>query len=195
MRAATWPTHASHWADDEALLLGCFPVNDTSRGRSEQQHGNSRFAWALQAVCTCCCTRAASALGFKGPKQIEALSVPRPTMLSVQAKNLLMAIYFAADHVVWAGQAGIYTNKEALDRCTFLRGLVLGHMMFQQQLLLLLSSFHGTCFKCLLRSPSHDQACPALTCRGCHAWADLSAPSSCARWHKLSLWLAGSMYR
>ena len=34
-----------------------------------------------------------------------------------QAKNLLMAIYFAADHVVWAGQAGVYTNKEALDRC------------------------------------------------------------------------------
>ena len=35
----------------------------------------------------------------------------------LQAKSLLMAIYFAADHVVWAGQAGIYTNKESLDRC------------------------------------------------------------------------------
>ena len=34
----------------------------------------------------------------------------------MQVKNILMAVYFAADHVVWAGQAGIYTNKEALDR-------------------------------------------------------------------------------
>ena len=27
-----------------------------------------------------------------------------------------MAVYFAADHVVWANQAGIYTNKDAVDR-------------------------------------------------------------------------------
>ena len=36
--------------------------------------------------------------------------------LVVQLKSILMAIYFGADHVVWASQAGIYTNKEVIDR-------------------------------------------------------------------------------
>lgn len=27
-----------------------------------------------------------------------------------------MAIYFAADHVVWASQAGLYTDKEGTER-------------------------------------------------------------------------------
>ena len=35
----------------------------------------------------------------------------------LQVKAILMAVYFAADHVVWANQAGIYTNKESVDRC------------------------------------------------------------------------------
>ena len=33
-----------------------------------------------------------------------------------QAKALLNAVYFGGDHVVWASQAGIYTNKEVIDR-------------------------------------------------------------------------------
>ena len=28
-----------------------------------------------------------------------------------------MAVYFGADHVVWASQAGVYTNKQAVERC------------------------------------------------------------------------------
>ncbi len=28
-----------------------------------------------------------------------------------------MAVYFGADHVVWASQAGIFTNKQAVERC------------------------------------------------------------------------------
>lgn len=28
-----------------------------------------------------------------------------------------MAVYFGADHVVWASQAGLYTNKQAIERC------------------------------------------------------------------------------
>ena len=27
-----------------------------------------------------------------------------------------MAVYIAADHVVWDNQAGIFTNKDAVDR-------------------------------------------------------------------------------
>jgi len=34
----------------------------------------------------------------------------------VQLKNVLMASYFAADHVVWAGQAGVLTDKDVLAR-------------------------------------------------------------------------------
>ena len=34
----------------------------------------------------------------------------------LQAKSLLNAVYFAGDHVVWASQAGIYSNKEVIDR-------------------------------------------------------------------------------
>ena len=37
-------------------------------------------------------------------------------MSLLQLKNLLMAAYFAADHVVWAGQAGVLTNKDTLAR-------------------------------------------------------------------------------
>ena len=47
----------------------------------------------------------------EGPLRLRASS------MDVQAKAILMAVYFAADHVVWAGQAGIYTNKESLERC------------------------------------------------------------------------------
>jgi len=28
----------------------------------------------------------------------------------------LMAIYFAGDHVVWASQAGLYTDKEGTEK-------------------------------------------------------------------------------
>lgn len=38
----------------------------------------------------------------------------------VQLKNLLMAAYFAADHVVWAGQAGVLTDKDTLARSAIL---------------------------------------------------------------------------
>ena len=34
----------------------------------------------------------------------------------LQVKSILMAIYFAGDHVVWASQAGVYTNKEGTEK-------------------------------------------------------------------------------
>lgn len=34
----------------------------------------------------------------------------------MQLKSILMAIYFAGDHVVWASQAGLYTNKEGTEK-------------------------------------------------------------------------------
>lgn len=37
--------------------------------------------------------------------------------LCLQLKGVLMAIYFGADHMVWAGQAGLVTNKTVLERC------------------------------------------------------------------------------
>ena len=39
-----------------------------------------------------------------------------------------MATYFAADHVVWAGQIGLYSNKATLERAqkTSLWGWALG---------------------------------------------------------------------
>lgn len=33
-----------------------------------------------------------------------------------QLKDVLMALYFAADHVVWAHQIGLLTNKKAGER-------------------------------------------------------------------------------
>lgn len=39
--------------------------------------------------------------------------------MALQLKNLLMASYFAADHVVWAGQAGILSDKDTLTRYNF----------------------------------------------------------------------------
>ncbi|KAK9814890.1 hypothetical protein WJX73_001456 [Symbiochloris irregularis] len=41
---------------------------------------------------------------------------PLPLEILAKLKALLMGVYFAADHVVWASQAGIYTNKENIDR-------------------------------------------------------------------------------
>ena len=37
-------------------------------------------------------------------------------MCVLQLKGVLMAIYFGADHVVWAGQAGLVSNKQLLER-------------------------------------------------------------------------------
>ena len=34
----------------------------------------------------------------------------------LQLKGILMAIYFGADHIVWASQAGLYTDKEGIER-------------------------------------------------------------------------------
>ena len=34
----------------------------------------------------------------------------------MQLKGVLMAVYFGADHVVWAGQAGLVANKQLLER-------------------------------------------------------------------------------
>ena len=36
--------------------------------------------------------------------------------ICLQLKSILMAIYFAGDHVVWASQAGVYTNKEGTEK-------------------------------------------------------------------------------
>ena len=43
----------------------------------------------------------------KGPLYKDALA---------KAKAALMAVYFAGDHIVWAAQAGLTTNKRAVDR-------------------------------------------------------------------------------
>ncbi len=34
----------------------------------------------------------------------------------LQLKGVLMAIYFGADHIVWASQAGLYTDKQGTER-------------------------------------------------------------------------------
>ena len=34
----------------------------------------------------------------------------------LQLKGILMAIYFGADHIVWASQAGLYTDKQGTER-------------------------------------------------------------------------------
>ena len=39
----------------------------------------------------------------------------------LQLKSLLNAIYFGADHVVWASQAGLTTNKALVDRAQKVR--------------------------------------------------------------------------
>lgn len=46
------------------------------------------------------------------------LNPAKPVVLELinKLKLVLNAIYFGADHVVWAGQAGIYLNKESLER-------------------------------------------------------------------------------
>jgi Peroxisomal biogenesis factor 11 (PEX11) len=36
--------------------------------------------------------------------------------MCAQLKALLNALYFGADHVVWASQAGLTTNKALVDR-------------------------------------------------------------------------------
>ena len=43
----------------------------------------------------------------KGPAYKDALA---------KLKSLLMALYFAGDHVVWASQAGVTTNKKLVER-------------------------------------------------------------------------------
>ena len=40
----------------------------------------------------------------------------RAVLHHVQLKALLNAVYFGADHVVWASQAGLTTNKALVDR-------------------------------------------------------------------------------
>jgi len=39
-----------------------------------------------------------------------------PWFLVNRLKAVLMAVYFGFDHVVWASQAGIYSNKEGLEK-------------------------------------------------------------------------------
>lgn len=42
---------------------------------------------------------------------------PIHTQVLDKAKTLLNVVYFGCDHVVWASQAGIYSNKEVVARC------------------------------------------------------------------------------
>jgi hypothetical protein len=46
------------------------------------------------------------------------LNASKPVAIELlnKLKNVLMALYFGADHVVWASQAGLYTNKENVDK-------------------------------------------------------------------------------
>ncbi len=37
-------------------------------------------------------------------------------ILCLQLKSILMAIYFAGDHVVWASQAGLHTDKQGTEK-------------------------------------------------------------------------------
>lgn len=41
---------------------------------------------------------------------------PYKYVFHLQLKSILMAIYFAGDHVVWASQAGLYTDKEGTEK-------------------------------------------------------------------------------
>ncbi|KAK9838281.1 hypothetical protein WJX81_002226 [Elliptochloris bilobata] len=46
------------------------------------------------------------------------LNPNKPSAIEIinKLKQMLMAVYFGADHVVWASQAGLYTNKQAVER-------------------------------------------------------------------------------
>lgn len=46
------------------------------------------------------------------------LNPKKPMLLELinKLKSILMAIYFAGDHVVWASQAGLYTDKEGTEK-------------------------------------------------------------------------------
>ncbi|KAL3148529.1 hypothetical protein ABBQ38_013967 [Trebouxia sp. C0009 RCD-2024] len=48
----------------------------------------------------------------------HTLNPSKPMLLELinKLKSILMAIYFAGDHVVWASQAGLYTNKEGTEK-------------------------------------------------------------------------------
>ena len=46
-----------------------------------------------------------------------------------------MAVYFGADHVVWASQAGLYTNKQAIERCALTSTLMVCPSALQIQML------------------------------------------------------------
>ena len=56
-----------------------------------------------------CAAMSFSTFAWRRPKRLRARSA--------QLKQVLMAVYFGADHVVWASQAGLYTNKQAIERC------------------------------------------------------------------------------
>lgn len=51
-----------------------------------------------------------------GCHELHASDLIHFVSLSLQLKGVLMAIYFGADHVVWAGQAGLISNKTILER-------------------------------------------------------------------------------
>lgn len=52
---------------------------------------------------------------YPHPTPSRYLPVP-PPKITPQLKDVLMALYFAADHVVWAHQIGLLTNKKAGER-------------------------------------------------------------------------------
>ena len=58
----------------------------------------------------------ASASCARAPRFWSHPDSVRAVPLCAQLKALLNALYFGADHVVWASQAGLTTNKALVDR-------------------------------------------------------------------------------
>ena len=63
-----------------------------------------------------CCQHKLFPYNFVANLTKEACLSLTEWIMWMQLKNVLMAVYFGADHVVWAGQAGIVSNKDFLSR-------------------------------------------------------------------------------
>jgi hypothetical protein len=55
-------------------------------------------------------------VGSSQPLKPPGVKIDWCAVMVLQLKGLLMAIYFGADHVVWAGQAGLISDKQILER-------------------------------------------------------------------------------
>ena len=137
--------HGLHWIASSSLTQSCFGSECYPAACLRLCLLNLIWSFLLLITSHCffCCLQpleAASpvllnpALNPKKPLIIELINKVRLSLRScimlntarsanlrwssacLQLKSVLMAIYFAGDHVVWASQAGLYTDKEGTEK-------------------------------------------------------------------------------